>query len=138
MDGTVTLALRERFSICLGLHLCFANVHQVCTWTHNQGTVSVCWYCAHTEPPADSDCIFCLSAKRRIRAGRPERQTEVFGAQCEFLGCPSYLDAVVLAATVYMLNIVTQLCIVLSKMEGLRRRLPSNTVTTDHISVPPV
>ena len=67
----------------------------------------LCQYYAHTEPPADSDCIFSLSAKHRIRAGRPGRLTEVatFDAQCEFLGCPSYLDAVVLAATVYMLKL---------------------------------
>ena len=67
----------------------------------------LCWYSAHTKPPADSGCIFCLSAKHRIRAGRPERQTEVatFDAQCEFLSCLSYLDAVVLTATVYTLKL---------------------------------
>jgi len=67
----------------------------------------VCCYSAHTEPPADSDCIFCLSAKQRIGAGRPERQTEVSTSdtQCEFLCCPSYMDAAVFAATVYMLKL---------------------------------
>jgi len=67
----------------------------------------LCWYSAHKEPPADSDCIFYLSTKHKIRAGRPERQTEVatFDAQCEFLGCPSYLDAVVLAETVDILKL---------------------------------
>ena len=76
-------------------------------WTHNEGILSVCWYFAHTEPPADSGCIFCLSAKHIIRAGRPERQTEVatFDARCEFLSCLSYLDAVVLAVTVCMLKL---------------------------------
>jgi hypothetical protein len=76
-------------------------------WTHNEGNVSVCWYSARTQLQADYDCIFCLSAKHRIRAGRPELPTEVatFDAQCEFLSFSSYLDAVVLAATIYMLKL---------------------------------
>jgi len=52
-------------------------------------------------------------------------------------GCSWWLCIIVLYSFVmYMLNIVTQLCIVLSKRKGLRWRLPSDTLTTDHISVP--
>lgn len=67
----------------------------------------MCWYSLHSEPPADSDRIFCLSTKHRIPTGRTERQTEVatFDAQCESLSASSYLDAVVLATTLYMLKL---------------------------------